>query len=144
MKKINKTVIKEMSELMDELHLSDLEYSDNGISIKISKKQSLQNFSENKTQSTTKIKKDNFEKDAELSNKSLKAPIVGTVYLAPEPGAKPFIELGQSVKRGQVLLIIEAMKTMNEITSQKNGIIKKIFVRDATPVEFGEPLVLIE
>ena len=85
-----------------------------------------------------------IEKKVNLIENALKSPMVGTAYLAPEPGAKQFIEEGQSVKIGQVLLIIEAMKTMNEITADKNGIIKKIFVKNESPVEFGEPLVLIE
>ena len=75
---------------------------------------------------------------------SLKSPLVGTAYLCPEPGSKAFIEVGQNVKIGQVLLIIEAMKTMNEITADRNGIIKEIYVKNESPVEFGEPLVLIE
>ena len=74
----------------------------------------------------------------------MKSPLVGTAYLSPEPGAKSFIEIGQNVKIGQVLLIIEAMKTMNEIKADKDGIIKKIFIKNETPVEFGEPLILIE
>ena len=78
------------------------------------------------------------------SENSLKSPLVGTAYLSPEPGAKNFVEIGQNVKIGQVLLIIEAMKTMNEITADKDGKIKKIFIKNETPVEFGEPLVLIE
>ena len=76
--------------------------------------------------------------------KALKSPLVGTAYLSPDPGAKKFVEVGQNVKIGQVLLIIEAMKTMNEITADKNGVIKKIFVKNESPVEFGEPLFLID
>ena len=78
------------------------------------------------------------------SETSLKSPLVGTAYLSPEPGSKQFIEIGQNVKIGQVLLIIEAMKTMNEIVADRNGTVKKIYVKNETPVEFGEPLVLIE
>ena len=143
MKKINKNLIKEMSELMNELNLSNLEYSENGTSLKLSKNRTSNSFSEyeSKKSEFKNIQKKEIIDD---NNQSIKAPLVGTVYLAPEPGAKPFVELGQSVKRGQVLLIIEAMKTMNEITAQKSGTIKKIFVKDANPVEFGEPLVLIE
>ena len=81
---------------------------------------------------------------ASKSENSVKAPLVGTVYLSPEPGAKTFVEVGRSVKVGQVLLIIEAMKTMNEITAHKSGEVKKIFVENQSPVEFGEPLILIE
>ena len=86
------------------------------------------------------LKKDNTD----VKDSSLKSPLVGTAYLCPEPGSKAFIEVGQTVKIGQVILIIEAMKTMNEITADRNGVVKKIFVKNETPVEFGEPLVLIE
>ena len=85
-----------------------------------------------------------IKKEVNLTENALKSPIVGTAYLSPEPSAKKFIEEGQNVKIGQVLLIIEAMKTMNEITADKNGKVKKIFVKNESPVEFGEPLVLIE
>ena len=80
----------------------------------------------------------------DTKDSSLKSPLVGTAYLCTEPGSKAFIEVGQTVKIGQVILIIEAMKTMNEITADRNGVVKKIFVKNETPVEFGEPLVLIE
>lgn len=143
MKKINKNLIKEMSELMNELNLSNLEYSENGTSLKLSKNRTSNSFSEYEPKKS-EFKNIQKKEIIDDNNQSIKAPLVGTVYLAPEPGAKPFVEQGQSVKRGQVLLIIEAMKTMNEITAQKSGTIKKIFVKDANPVEFGEPLVLIE
>ena len=105
----------------------------------------------NLTSSESLIKSVEKPLDGEVNKKivnnkdsALKSPLVGTAYLCPEPGSKAFIEIGQSVKIGQVLLIIEAMKTMNEITADRNGIVKKIFIENETPVEFGEPLVLIE
>ncbi len=143
MDKFEKKIIKDIVALMDEHNLSQLEYSNEKNTYKLVKKDS-----ESKKVISSKIlnnlnKEDQTYND-EVSDKSIKAPLVGTVYLSPEPGAKPFIEIGQSVKVGQVLLIIEAMKTMNEITSNKNGQIKKIFVKNSDPVEFGEPLILIE
>ncbi|MBZ0163643.1 MAG: acetyl-CoA carboxylase biotin carboxyl carrier protein, partial [Notoacmeibacter sp.] len=81
---------------------------------------------------------------AENGKNAVPSPMVGTVYLAPAPGARPFIEIGQSVKEGQTLLIIEAMKTMNQIPSPRSGVIKAILVEDGQPVEFGEPLAVIE
>ena len=91
------------------------------------------------------IEKKTIKENISIDNsKKITSPIIGTAYLAPEPGGKKFIEIGQNVKIGQVLLIIEAMKTMNEIVADRNGTVKKIYVKNETPVEFGEPLVLIE
>ena len=144
MKKQDKKIIDDiefLSQLMEKNNLKELEISDGKLSYKLKK-----NTNESK-------KNPNIKKVADSSNKvpvdqkseiSLKSPLVGTAYLSPEPGSKQFIEIGQSVKIGQVLLIIEAMKTMNEIVADRNGTVKKIYVKNETPVEFGEPLVLIE
>ncbi|MDC3091162.1 hypothetical protein OA848_02115 [Rickettsiales bacterium] len=144
MKKAEKDLIKEISSLMDELNLAELAYSDGKNDYKLRKHEKpsvIDNISYES--SKQKVTEDKIITD-ESKDKSIKAPLVGTVYLAPEPGVKPFVELGQIVKVGQVLLIIEAMKTMNEITAHKNGKVKKIFVKNSEPVEFGEPLILIE
>ncbi len=139
--KINKSLIKQCSDIMNELGLTNLKYSDGKISIKISKGgvkiPSNQDFEEKKQLPPNEQLKDDVDS-------SIKAPLVGTIYLRPEPGAKKFVEIGQKVKSGDILLIIEAMKTMNEIKSDKDGEIKKIFVKDTSPVEFGEPLMLIK
>ena len=144
MKKQDKKIIDDiefLSQLMEKNNLNELEISDGKLSYKLKK-----NPNDSK-------KNTNIKKVADSSNKvpvdrkseiSLKSPLVGTAYLSPEPGSKQFIEIGQNVKIGQVLLIIEAMKTMNEIVADRNGTVKKIFVKNETPVEFGEPLVLIE
>ena len=140
--KINKSLIKQCSELMDELGLNELQYSEGKISIKISKNNGkIENsrMHEEKTNLPPIV----ASVDDAVDN-SIKAPLVGTIYLRPEPGAKKFVEVGQKVKTGDILLIIEAMKTMNEIKSDKEGEIKKIFVHDGAPVEFGEPLILIK
>ena len=141
--KINKNLIKDCSVLMDKLGLTELEYTEGGNSIKLSKNKS-ENFSKLKQDQDIIEKKTELKKNFKDVDNSIKAPLVGTIYLKPEPTAKPFIEPGQKVKVGQVLLIIEAMKTMNEIKSDKNGEVKKIYAKDASPGEFGEPLVLIE
>ena len=141
--KINKNLIKDCSVLMDKLGLTELEYTEGGNSIKLSKNKS-ENFSNLRQNQDIIEEKTELKKNFKDVDNSIKAPLVGTIYLKPEPTAKPFIELGQKVKVGQVLLIIEAMKTMNEIKSDKNGEVKKIYAKDASPVEFGEPLVLIE
>ena len=128
---------------MDKLGLTKLEYTEGSHSIKLSKSKS-KNFSKPRQDQDLIERKTELKKNFKEIDNSIKAPLVGTIYLKPEPTAKPFIELGQKVKVGQVLLIIEAMKTMNEIKSDKNGEVKKIYAKDASPVEFGEPLVLIE
>ena len=141
--KINKNLIKDCSMLMDKLGLTELEYTEGSHSIKLSKNKN-KNFSKQRQDQDLIEGKTEPKKNFKEIDNSIKAPLVGTIYLKPEPTAKPFIELGQKVKVGQVLLIIEAMKTMNEIKSDKNGEVKKIYAKDASPVEFGEPLVLIE
>ena len=144
MKKQDKKIIDDiefLSQLMEKNNLKELEISDGKLSYKLKKNQ-------NEIKKNTNIKKvtDSSSKVSEdqKSETSLKSPLVGTAYLSPEPGSKQFIEIGQNVKIGQVLLIIEAMKTMNEIVADRNGTVKKIYVKNETPVEFGEPLVLIE
>ena len=145
MTKIDKKIIDIidlLSKSMTKNNLSEIEIS-NGSSVFKLKKLVKENndFRNNEIfeQSISK-KKD----EPSLSEKALKSPLVGTAYLSPEPGAKKFVEVGQTVKIGQVLLIIEAMKTMNEITADKSGVIKKVFVKNESPVEFGEPLFLID
>ena len=141
MNKVQK-IISDLSKLMDKLNLTELEYSNREDSYKLKKNNSTDTRIQNNITQTSpnEIKVNNEEN---IDN-SLKAPLVGTVYLSPEPGAKQFVETNQVVEVGQVLLIIEAMKTMNEITAHKSGKISKIFVNNAEPVEFGEPLILIE
>ena len=144
MKKQDKKIIDDiefLSQLMEKNNLKELEISDGKLSYKLKKNQ-------NEVKKNTNIKKvtdsSNKVSEDQKSETSLKSPLVGTAYLSPEPGSKQFIEIGQNVKIGQVLLIIEAMKTMNEIVADRNGTVKKIYVKNETPVEFGEPLVLIE
>ncbi len=144
MKKQDKKIIDDiefLSQLMEKNNLNELEISDGKLSYKLKKNQ-------NESKKNTNIKKvtdpSNKVPEDQKSETSLKSPLVGTAYLSPEPGSKQFIEIGQNVKIGQVLLIIEAMKTMNEIVADRNGTVKKIYVKNETPVEFGEPLVLIE
>ena len=145
MTKIDKKIIDIidlLSKSMTKNNLSEIEIS-NGSSVFKLKKLVKENndFRNNEIfeQSISK-KKD----EPSLSEKALKSPLVGTAYLSPEPGAKKFVEVGQTVEIGQVLLIIEAMKTMNEITADKSGVIKKVFIKNESPVEFGEPLFLID
>ena len=144
MTKLDKKIIESielLSKTMTKNNLSEIEISDGKFSYKLKKSFRDNNFSGNIDIPDTATKK---KDEPSTLEKALKSPLVGTAYLSPEPGAKQFVEVGQNVKIGQVLLIIEAMKTMNEITADKNGIIKKIFVKNESPVEFGEPLFLID
>ena len=88
--------------------------------------------------------KDVVEQEVDISNTVIKSPIVGTAYLAPEPGAKKFIEVGQKIKKGDTVMIVEAMKTMNHVPSTNDGVVKKILVNDGQPVEFGQPLIVLK
>jgi len=84
------------------------------------------------------------EEKIDVSGEPVKSPIVGTVYLSPEPGAKPFVSVGKKIKKGETLLIVEAMKTMNHVPATKDGVIKKICVEDGQPVEFGQTIIVLE
>ena len=145
MTKIDKKIIDIidlLSKSMTKNNLSEIEISDGGSVFKLKKILKENNDFNNNEIFEQSISKKKDEPSS--SEKALKSPLVGTAYLSPEPGAKKFVEVGQTVKIGQVLLIIEAMKTMNEITADKSGVIKKVFVKNESPVEFGEPLFLID
>ena len=137
--KINKKIIEELVVYLKEFNLSEIEYSDGSTKVKVSR---LLNNSTN-VSSETNLKKSNIEKNIDTSLK-VTSPIVGTVYLAPEPGAKKFIEEGQKIKKGQTIMIVEAMKTMNHVPSTQDGTVSKILVKDGEPVEFGQPLISIK
>ena len=146
---IERKAIKEMVDLLDELGISEIEIDNEKIGrIKVSK--NIFDTSLGLANSLTNIDyKDNQasinEKEVSTkSNNTVNAPMIGTVYLQPEPGSKKFIEKGEMIKKGQTLLVIEAMKTMNEILADKDGKILEILVEDEQPVQFGDPLVIIE
>ena len=145
MTKIDKKIIDIidlLSKSMTKNNLSEIEISNGSSVFKLKKLVKESNDSRNNEIFEQSISKKTDE--SSISEKALKSPLVGTAYLSPEPGAKKFVEVGQTVKIGQVLLIIEAMKTMNEITADKSGVIKKVFIKNESPVEFGEPLFLID
>ena len=137
--KINKKIIEELVRYLEEFNLSDIEYAEGTTKVKVSR--SLKNSAI----ITTEInrKKLNIDKSTDSSLK-VTSPIVGTAYLAPEPGAKKFVEEGQKVKKGQTIMIIEAMKTMNHVPSTQDGIVSKVLVKDGEPVEFGQPLISLK
>ena len=137
--KINKKLIKELVENLEEFKLTELEYSEKDVKIKVSRQSQI---SQNISPSVT-IEKNN-KKVETVSGTEIKSPIIGTAYLAPEPGAKKFVETGKKIKKGDTVMIVEAMKTMNHVPSTKDGVVKKIVVEDGQPVEFGQTLVILE
>ncbi|MAJ22354.1 MAG: acetyl-CoA carboxylase biotin carboxyl carrier protein subunit [Candidatus Pelagibacter sp. TMED64] len=133
--KIDKKIIKELVDCLNEFGLTELEYGNETLKVKVSKNTNISSASNIiKTESKNKIE----------NASSINSPIVGTAYLASEPGAKPFVEKGSKIKKGQTIMIVEAMKTMNHVPSTKDGVIKEILVKDGQPVEFGQALVLLD
>ena len=144
--KINKQIIKELSEYLDEFNLTELEYTDKDTKIKVSK---TNNQNLNKEFQTIKVESNNLTKGnssltSDISVNKITSPIIGTAYHAPEPGAKKFVEIGKKIKKGDTIVIVEAMKTMNHVPSTNDGVVKKILVNDGQPVEFGQPLIVLK
>ena len=145
--KIDKKIIKELSDYLDEFNLTEIEYSENNVKYKVSKsnkgvvhEQIISTNNQSKPLSApSTIASENINK-ANI----IKSPMVGTAYLAPEPGAKPFVTVGANIKKGQTIIIIEAMKTMNHVPSTKDCVVKKILVTDGEAVEFDQDLILVE
>ena len=131
-----------MAKILDDLNLAEISYSDGNFSISVSKATVAQTISPAPTQNKNE-QVENLETDYKNDPRAIKSPMVGTVYLQPEPGANKFIEIGSQIKSGQTLLIIEAMKTMNPIDSSLQGKVLKILVENEQAVEFGQPLMLI-
>ena len=139
--KINKKIIKELTDYLNEFNLTELEYSDNETSVKVSKA-TISNFLEKNN--NQKNSSNNEEKATEKNEgKKVTSPIIGTAYLAPEPGGKKFVDVGKKIKKGDTVMIIEAMKTMNHVPSPFDGIVKEINVEDGQPVEFGQTIVVL-
>ena len=140
--KIDKKIIKELSDYLEEFNLTELEYTEKDTKIKVSKNSFSINTpavkpSSNSGSVTTQIEKKN-------SGIEITSPIIGTAYHAPEPGAKKFIEIGKKIKKGDTVMIVEAMKTMNHVPATAEGIVKEICVDDGQPVEFGQTIVILE
>ena len=136
--KINKKIIEELVNYLKEFNLSEIEYAEGTTKVKVSR--SLNNSA--MLSPETNNKKTNTDKTLDTTLK-VTSPIVGTAYLAPEPGAKNFVEEGQRVKKGQTIMIVEAMKTMNHVPSTADGIVKEICVEDGQPVEYGQTIVIL-
>ena len=139
--KIEKKLIKELVDNLKEFGLSELEYQDGDIKIKVSKANKMIEASKTAVVSQNKAVLKNSE---DIDGIRIKSPIIGTAYLAPEPGAKSFVKIGDKIKKGQTVMIVEAMKTMNHVPSTNDGEVKKILVEDGQAVEFGQTLVILK
>ena len=142
--KIDKKIIKELSDYLDEFNLTELEYTEKDTKIKVSKNNISINNQTNQTLSKEISSNKNLENQNNISGIEVTSPIIGTAYHAPEPGAKKFVEVGKKIKKGDTVMIVEAMKTMNHVPSSSDGIVKKILVSDGQPVEFGQTLIILE
>ena len=141
--KIDKKIIKELSDYLDEFNLTELEYTEKDTKIKVSKN-NLSTNNQTSSGSTQTLTKSNTSISNIKSGIEVKSPIIGTAYHAPEPGAKKFVEIGKKIKKGDTVMIVEAMKTMNHVPSTSDGIVKEIIVEDGQPVEFGQTLIILE
>ena len=140
--KIDKKLIKELVDHLAEFNLTELEYQEGQTKIKVSK--ASKGIEQIKSSSVVSPNKAVLSEKDESDGVRVKSPIIGTAYLAPEPGAKKFVEVGEKVKKGQTIMIVEAMKTMNHVPSTENGTVVKILVKDGEPVEFGQPLISVK
>ena len=134
--KINKQIIEELVGYLKEFNLSEIEYGEGSTKVKVSSLTKNSGIVSTEAKSKQSIIKNN--------GSHVTSPLVGTAYLASEPGAKKFIDVGQKVKKGQTIMIVEAMKTMNHVPSSQDGVISKILVKDGEPVEFGQPLISLK
>ena len=143
--KIDKSIIKELSDYLDEFNLTEIEITEKDTKIKVSKNnvsisnQPIVASNPSSTQNEVTSNKTNIKSGTEITS-----PIIGTAYHSPEPGAKKFVEGGKRIKKGDTIMIVEAMKTMNHVPSTADGIIKEICVEDGHPVEFGQTIIILE
>ena len=143
--KIDKNIIKELSNYLDEFNLTEIEITEKDTKIKVSKNnvsisnQTIPAYINNSNSSNTSQSPENIKSGTEITS-----PIIGTAYHAPEPGAKKFVEIGKKIKKGDTIMIVEAMKTMNHVPSTHDGVVKEICVDDGQPVEFGQTIIILE
>ena len=143
--KIDKNIIKELTEYLDEFNLTEIEITDKDKKIKVSKNNlSINNQSALETTSLNSQKENILIKTNVKTGIEITSPIIGTAYHAPEPGAKKFVEIGKKIKKGDTIMIVEAMKTMNHVPSTSDGVVKEVCVEDGQPVEFGQTIIILE
>ncbi|PIT68703.1 acetyl-CoA carboxylase biotin carboxyl carrier protein [Bartonella tribocorum] len=152
---IDTKIIRDLAEILNDTNLTNIEVEQGELRICVSRQNTstssertiyspvaTPSFSVTSSIPTTESPIQPFQEDK--SKNTITSPMVGTAYLAPSPGAQPFVEVGQNVSEGETLLIIEAMKTMNQISSPRSGKVTTVLVKDGQPVEFGEPLIIVE
>ena len=145
--KIDKKIIKELTDYLKEFNLTEIEYTEKDTKIKVSKSnssvsnQSL-NIPSTSSTGTNQVASESTPKI--ISGKQVTSPIIGTAYHSPEPGAKKFVEVGKKIKKGDTVMIVEAMKTMNHVPSTADGVVKEICVEDGQPVEFGQTIIILD
>ncbi len=143
--KIDKKIIQELSDYLKEFNLTEIEITEKDTKIKVSKNNiSISNqpqvvSSSSGTTNMTSTPARNIKSGTEITS-----PIIGTAYHSPEPGAKKFVEVGKKIKKGDTIMIVEAMKTMNHVPSTADGVVKEICVEDGQPVEFGQTIIILE
>ena len=143
--KIDKKIIQELSDYLKEFNLTEIEITEKDTKIKVSKNNvSISNqpqviSSSSPASSSVPTQTQNIKSGTEITS-----PIIGTAYHAPEPGAKKFVEIGKKIKKGDTIMIVEAMKTMNHVPSTADGVVKEICVEDGQPVEFGQTIIILE
>ena len=143
--KIDKSIIKELSDYLNEFNLTEIEITEKDTKIKVSKNNVSISNQPVATSANTRTGNENVsEKPSVKSGTEITSPIIGTAYHAPEPGAKKFIEVGKKIKKGDTIMIVEAMKTMNHVPSTADGVVKEICVEDGHPVEFGQTIIILE
>jgi acetyl-CoA carboxylase biotin carboxyl carrier protein len=143
--KIDKSIIKELSNYLEEFNLTEIEITEKDTKIKVSKNNvSITNQPAVTSANISAINENVSEKPNVKSGTEITSPIIGTAYHAPEPGAKKFVEVGKKIKKGDTIMIVEAMKTMNHVPSTADGVVKEICVEDGHPVEFGQTIIILE
>ncbi|MDB0046214.1 acetyl-CoA carboxylase biotin carboxyl carrier protein subunit [Candidatus Pelagibacter sp.] len=140
--KIDKNIIKELTDYLNEFNLTEIEYTEKDTKIKVSKSNPASSNQVLNVATSTPIP--DVAKSNVVSGTEVKSPIIGTAYLAAEPGAKKFTEVGKKIKKGETIMIVEAMKTMNHVPSTADGIVREICVEDGQPVEFGQTIIILD
>ena len=139
--KINKNIIKELTEYLNEFNLTEIEYAEKDIKVKVSKSSGSHVATVKEIKSELKTENNKLDN---IIGTEVPSPIIGTAYLAPEPGGKKFVEVGKKINKGDTIMIVEAMKTMNHVPSPIAGTVKKVCVEDGQPVEYGHIIAIID
>jgi acetyl-CoA carboxylase biotin carboxyl carrier protein len=143
--KIDKSIIKELSDYLEEFNLTEIEITEKDTKIKVSKNNVSISNQPAVTSANINTRNENVSEKTNIkSGTEITSPIIGTAYHAPEPGAKKFVEVGKKIKKGDTIMIVEAMKTMNHVPSTADGVVKEICVEDGHPVEFGQTIIILE